>query len=218
MGSRRRPSLALPPPAATYEPDLAPEHKAAVVAALRWAWQRLAGDAALLAFGSEEALTTRLQNELNERSEGQRLAPGIREFETVTRGESQVTVDGRLQKKPDLSFRPTAYATVTNTSGWAWFVECKIIDGAASVRDYCEKGVRRFTSGEYAARMPSAAMLAYVRDGQQPHRALHPRLDAKYGTLAHEPGPSADTSHSIHQRSTLPRPCVDVALTHLWFA
>lgn len=217
MGRPRRPhSLAIPPPVATHHPDLAPEHKAAVVAALRWAWERLAGDSALLASGSEEALTARLQQELNARPDGNRLAPGLRLFETVTRGESQVTVDGRTQKKPDLSFRPPAYATVTNTTGWAWFVECKIIDGAASVGAYCEEGVRRFSSGEYAAWMPSAAMLAYVRDGQEPYRALRTRLDDRYGTLAHDPDPTADSSHSTHDRSKLPRACVDVALTHLW--
>ncbi len=217
----RRPRLSVPlsvaPALPAQEPDIAPEHKAAIVEALRWAWSELGRrDPELCRTGDEESITAKLQDMLNERKGGERLVPWLMDFETVTRGESERTADGRLGKKPDLTFRPPTYARVTNTTRWGWFVECKIIDGGASVTAYRDAGVHRFSSGEYAAWMPSGAMLAYVRDGSTPARALHHALRGHVNTRRHGPGPSGDRSESEHDRSRLANPCVDVTLTHLW--
>jgi hypothetical protein len=217
--TRRRPAppLSVAPTAPEQEIDLAPEHKAAILAALRWAWSELRRDYAdLIRNGDEESVTERLQFILNDRHEGERRASWLRDFESVTRGESQRTADARLQKKPDLTFRPPPNARVVNTTRWGWFVECKIIDGHASIVAYRDKGVRRFSEGEYAAWMESAAMVAYVRDGSLPAIALEPYLREQVGTRRHSSGPSADQSESEHVRRFLPRPCVDVTLTHLW--
>lgn len=219
----RRRHLALPlsvaPAALLHEPDLSPEHKAAVLAALRWAWAELKRDHAdLIRGGDEESVTERLQFLLNDRTEGARRAFWLRDFETVTRSESQRTADARLQKKPDLTFRPPPHARVINATRWGWFVECKIIDGGASVAAYRDNGVRRFAEGEYAAWMESAAMVAYVRDGSRPALALAPSLRGYVGTRRLDTGPSHDFSESQHGRGALANPCVDVTLTHLWLA
>ena len=218
---KRRRRLALPlsvaPTAPDHEPDLAAEHKAAILAALRWAWSELQRDHAdLLRNGDEESVTERLQFILNDRTGGARRASWLRDFESVTRSENQRTADGRLQKKPDLTFRPPPNAKVINATRWGWFVECKIVDGGASVTAYRDNGVRRFSDGEYAAWMESGAMVAYVRDGTRPGATLEPSLRGRVGTRRHTPGPSDDRSESEHARGSLPNPCVDVTLTHLW--
>lgn len=217
----RRSRLAIPlsvtPKVPLYEPDLAPEHKEAIIEALRWAWAELARrDPELLRSGHEENITAGLQDLLNQQRDGMRIAPGLRDFETVNRGAKQRTSDGRVGKEPDLTFRPVPYPTVGNTTRWGWFVECKIIDGGGSVTLYHDEGVQRFSTGEYAAWMPSGAMLAYVRDGARPARTLQGVLVGQSATRRHRPGPTKDRSESEHDRSRLVPPCVDVVLTHVW--
>lgn len=221
MTKRRR--LALPlsvaPTAPLYEPDLAPEHKAAVLAALRWAWAVLQLDHCdLIRSGDEESVTERLQFLLNDRAGGARRAAWLRDFETVTRSENQRTSDARLQKKPDLTFRPPPNGKVINATRWGWFVECKIINGGASITAYRDNGVRRFTDGEYAAWMESGAMVAYVRDGSRPTATLTASLTGQVGTRRIVAGVADDLSESEHARGSLPNPCVDVTLTHIWLS
>jgi hypothetical protein len=215
--SRIATPLSVTPLVPSHEPDLAREHKEVVIAALRWAWNELARRAPeLLRSGQEENITTGLQYLLNERRDGVRIAPGLLDFETVSRGAKQRTSDGRVGKEPDLTFRPVPYPTVRNTTCWGWFVECKIIDGGGSVTLYREYGVKRFSGGEYAAWMPSGAMLAYVRDGLRPAHALHKALVGQTATISHRPGLTKDRSESEHDRSLLVPPCVNVVLTHIW--
>jgi hypothetical protein len=219
MSRRPRLSLSVAPTVPFHEPDLVLEHKEAIIQALRWAWSELARrDPQVLQAGGEESITEKLQELLNEQRAGKRLAIWLKDFDSVTRSEHQKTADGRLGKMPDLTFRPPIYESVTNRTRWAWFVECKIIDGGASVMAYRHHGVHRFGSGEYAAWMPSGAMLAYVRDGSTPMQALHAALLGQVGTRYHRPGPSSDRSESEHDRSGLSNPCVDVTLFHLWLA
>lgn len=218
MANRRStPPLSAPVIGVPAEPDLAPEHKQAIVSALRWAWQELCSSHMTAAReDSEEVVTALIERLLNDRIDGKRRAPGIEDFETVTRGSKVRTADSRIEKQPDLHFRPPPYRNVRQSSDWAWFVECKLINGAASVEAYCVRGVQRFTSGEYGACMPTAALLAYVRDGQQPFDALNPKLPGRFGTVSHTPGPNRDLSQSRHLRNGLPQPCVDIELSHIW--
>lgn len=214
---RRPVPLSVAPAVPIHEPDLVRAHKEAVVEALRWAWAELGRrDSRILQTGDEESITAKLQGILNERRKGKRIVPWLKDFETVSRSENQVTADGRLQKKPDLTFRPLAYPKVTNTTHWGWFVECKLIDGSASVKAYREKGVHRYYTGEYAAWMPSGALVAYVRDGSQTAQTLRNALRGHVGTRRQIGGPTADRSESTHDRSRLAKPCVDVVLVHLW--
>lgn len=219
MSPRRRLGvpLSVAPTVPAHEPDLSPEHKAAIIEALRWAWSELKrNNLGVVLTGEEEAITDKLQELLNKRIGSERLASWLKDFETVTRGESQRTADGRIGKKPDLTFRPPTYASVGNTTRWGWFVECKIINGTTSVTAYRDNGVCRFSSGEYAAWMPSGAMLAYVRGDLKPMTALDLPLRERVGTKRLVPGPTVDQSESEHDRSCLSNPCPDVTLTHIW--
>lgn len=208
--------LSVAPALPAHEPDLVPAHKEAILSAVKWAWSELTTCCPdLLRAGDEELITERLESLLNERrADGTRRAPGLADFETVVRGASQRTADGRIQKKPDLTFRPPLYRAVTNATRWGWFVECKILDGQRSVRAYADHGIQRFALGEYAAWMQSGAMLGYVRDGRGPLVTLQ-CVDAPWAS-ALRPGPSDDRCETHHGRAACSPPCVDVALSHLW--
>lgn len=217
----RRLSLAEPPALPTVEPDLSPAHKRAIEGALRWAWQQLiAANDTTLHDGSEESLTTGIETQLGRMERGRRIAPGLKDFDHPVRGAKQRTSDGRIEKQPDLTFRPptSRYPRVTNTICWGCFVECKIIEdghGSRTLASYCDNGIQRFASGEYAARMPSGMMLAYVRGNREPIASLSPRLPL-HGATAITPGHAKDICSTRHPRQTLASPCVDVVLTHLW--
>lgn len=217
----RRLSLAEPPVLFAAEPDLSPVHKKAIEGALRWAWQQLtAANGTTLQDGSEEAITAAIETQLGRRDRGRRVAPGLMDFDHPTRGAKQRTSDGRIEKQPDLTFRPptSRYPRVTNTADWGYFVECKLIeDGHASrtVSSYSANGIRRFASGEYAARMPSGMMLAYVRGNRQPVASLGPLLPL-HGATSITRGRTKDTCSTRHSRRALVPPCVDVVLVHLW--
>jgi len=217
---RERPRLGLRHLRITNEPDISDVYKAAVEGALRWAWKRVREQwPEVVTGGREEDITECMWRVLNEQGlDHRRLAPGMDSFETVSRGGKVSSVDGRNEKAPDLVFRPIVAPGVRNRGDWGVFIECKIIgkESNHSPRRYCEDGVARFARGEYAPYMPSATMLAYVRDGQLPHTALSSLLDSTYATQAHEAGATVDTSKSRHGRGALPQQCIDITLTHLW--
>jgi hypothetical protein len=213
----KRTSLAEPPTRLAAEPDLSQAHKNAVEFALRWAWdQLLTAKADVLRDGEEEQITDALEFQLGRCEQGQRVAPGLADFDHPVRGAKQETADGRIEKEPDFTFRPPvrAYPKATNTKHWACFVECKLVEDGHKSRtaeNYCAKGVQRFADGEYAARMPSGMMLAYVRGKQKPAAALEKILP----TLATTD--QEDVCHSMHARGALQHAvCVDITLTHLW--
>lgn len=217
----KRLSLAAPQTILSAEPDLSAVHKRAIEGALRWAWgQLVAANSAVLHDGSEEAITEAIETELGRMENGRRVAPGLRDFGHVPRGAKQRTADGRIEKQPDLTFRPPTshYPRVTNTAYWGCFVECKLIEkghSSRTVASYSSEGIWRFASGEYAARMPSGMMLAYVRDDGAPGASLKPLLPL-HGATAITPGRSIDTCSTRHPRQALATPCVDVAIVHLW--
>ncbi len=209
-----RPSLAVPVEIAVHEPDLSPRHKRAIERALRWAWvevkSRWPEDVGI---GPEERITEHLQRVLNDVGpDHRRRAPGLATFETIDRGGKVTTNDGRIEKAPDLVFRPPLPRGVQNRGDFGWFVECKVVGGGRVVALYLTEGVNRFVRAEYARRMPSGAMVAYVRDGAVPATSLAPHLPG-----AVRPGKSSDVVSSVHPRRSLAPPCVDIVLTHLWF-
>jgi len=212
-----RQCLASPPiqVEAGYDPSQA--HKTAVVEALRWAWRQLVTIQHIaLNAGSEESITEALEVQLGRIENGIRIAPGLRDFEHPVRGAKQRSSDGRIEKQPDLTFRPplSTYRNVANAAGWGYFVECKLIEaghGSRTVRSYIHEGIRRFAQGEYAPRMCSGMMLAYVRGAGvgTPTECLSPLLPII-------PCAEADTCLSEHARSACTPPCVDIVLLHLW--
>lgn len=213
--STRRPPLAC-------EPDIPEVYMAAVRDALRWAWQEVcAASPDLVQLGTEEDITEAIERALNTLENGERRAPGLRLFDAVGRGQKTKSADGRIGKQPDLTLRPPPMATVGCLSDWGVFVECKLVDRHKRSRDqYCKHGVARFCAGEYAARMRSGMMLAYIRPGgpRSPGPALEPLLRSGYSTVAQEAVTAGDIHRSIHDRTTLPVPCVAIELTHLWLA
>lgn len=201
------------------EPDLSEYQKAAIVRAIRWGLEEVSRRwPGVAAAGREEELTAKLCDVLCEQdSAGKRRAPGLSLFETVVRGGKTEAASGRIEYQPDLTFRPIAAPSVRNRTRWGWFVECKVIDGASSVRLYCKHGVQRFVDGRYAPRMPSAALLGYVRDERQAHPALSAALEDEYGCpIELPPRRRSWLIRSCHDRTKAQVPCVAIQLTHLW--
>ncbi|MEN8184954.1 MAG: hypothetical protein ABFS46_20730 [Myxococcota bacterium] len=214
-----RARLARRPAALAAEPDLTKAQKAAIVRALRWGWQQVSRRwPQTVASGWEEEITTKLCDVLCEQdSAGRRLAPGLSQFETVNRGAKTQGANDRVEYQPDLTFRPIAAPGVRSRNRWGWFVECKIVDGGSSVRLYCQKGVQRFIDGLYAPRMPSAALLAYVRDDRSPYTSLKPMLENDYQSKVVASSVVPEISIiSRHDRTKLRPPCALIELTHVW--
>lgn len=216
-----RPRLGRPRRALPSEPDLSPAFKAAIEAALRWAWREVrSATPQIVQHGKEEDITEQMQRMLNEQdpATSRRRAPGLAGFETVDRGAKVTTADGRIEKAPDLVFRPAVATGVRHRGDWGMFVECKIIgpERHHSPDEYCAKGLAKFAIGEYSARMRSGGMVAYVRDGRLPFAALGPILQAMTATTVHQPGSVLNKCGTRHGRSSLPKPCVDITVSHLW--
>lgn len=214
MARKKAPSFTTPPLVPFHEPDLSAPLKAAVVEAIRQAWLMLRKKKlVLLKSGEEEAITHELWRILNafHPKTGERLIAVLSMFEMVHREAAVTSNDGGYRKMPDLLFRPDSRHGVLNGSDWGFWVEAKIINNASHpVNLYVKQGVDRFESGQYAARMPSGALVAYVRDGS----AVKPAL-AAHG-IAIVSDKTADFGRSQHDRSTAVPPMVAIELAHLW--
>jgi hypothetical protein len=149
----------------------------------------------------------------------------------VARGRETVSFDGaHLEKRPDLSLFLTR-----RMARFPLIVECKIIDqvGAKTGKLYCEKGLSRFLTGEYAWGNSEALMIAYVRDNSTIASTLAPLLAAGVpgspppyaarSAVSRINASSADLATSSHDRNfryLLRKPPRDepgaIALWHLW--
>lgn len=214
-----RTRLARRPAVLEAEPDLTKPQKAAIVRALRWGWDEVLRQwPDVVETGREEEITAKLCDVLCEQTPlGKRRAPGLSQFETVNRGAKTQGSNNHIEYQPDLAFRPILAPRVRNRNRWAWFVECKIINGGSSVRLYCENGVQKYIDGRYAARMPSAAMLAYVRDAQEPRTRLGAILQDDYGAVVVFSKVRYMLT-SQHDRAGASPRCVPIELTHLWLS
>jgi len=150
---------------------------------------------------------------------------------SVSRGAESVSFDGKhLEKRPDLC----VHLTYRNPS-FPLTIECKIInlDAQQDSDRYCNQGLVKFVSGEYAWASREAIMVAYVRDGSSISSCLTPFLTASQSQV---PSPylveelpikfdlfSLDFARSIHGRTfkypnRIPpydRPG-SIAIWHLW--
>ena len=96
----------------------------------------------------------------------------------VVRGAESISFDGsHLEKRPDLSI-----VLSDKERRFPLVAEAKILDVMASrtVALYCEKGIRRFVTGEYAWANCEAFMIAYVRDGS----SIDPTLTTALASVA----------------------------------
>ena len=165
----------------------------------------------------EESIRAYLEAKLNAFVDGDRCARWLTDFGAVVRSAKQTSAACSINKQPDLTFRPNIpYPEVVNLTNWGWFVECKIIDASHSLGDYRDQGVRRFSDAEYAAAMGSAAMLGYVRDGQQPKKCLPDLLVGCMGTTNVQAGTILNEVVSVHSRPPSDFGRGPIALTHLW--
>lgn len=171
------------------------------------AWQNIqANPANNIKNYDEPDITLLLEVELN----NFRLSDPIWEamISSIARGKESVTYDARhIEKKPDLSI----YLTSNKLSNFALAVECKIIGGGRTVRNYCDDGLVRFIKGEYAWAWQQGFMLAYVRNSTTIQSVLEPHLKASqsvspdpYQTKSLPAAVSitgADVARSTHDRT-----------------
>ena len=125
------------------------------VIALAWA-DLLRSDRATLVSGTEAEVNTKMVTRLCALiDENQMWSHLVR---AVTRGTETLSFDGsRLEKRPDLSIHLTA-----RNPSFPLVVECKLIDAGARKGQglYCDEGLSRFLSGEYAWAVRESFMLA----------------------------------------------------------
>jgi hypothetical protein len=205
------------------------EHLSVIVEVLCFAWADLGQRHPEVLLQEEEAainalMETRLLAFLDE---DPLWAQMVR---AVARGRETVSFDGaHLEKRPDLSL----FLTCRNAT-FPLSIECKIIDEAnrKSGKIYCDNGVSRFLSGEYAWATREAFMIAYVRDESTIASTLMPLFappecgSAPYaaeGAMSAIGDPPLDLAKSIHSRSfryPLREPPRDepgaISLWHLW--
>jgi hypothetical protein len=208
---------------------LHPEHLRVIVEVLSAAWSDLLQRHPRVLLQEDEAainalMETRLLALLDEDSLWAQMV------RTVARGRETLSFDGtHLEKRPDLSL----YLTYRNAA-FPLVIECKIIDAANSKSGklYCDNGVSRFLTGEYAWAAREALMVAYVRDKSTIASTLAPLFVppaagpapyASEGAVASMGAPPPDLARSSHGRNfryPLRQPPRDqpgiISLWHLW--
>jgi hypothetical protein len=205
------------------------EHLHVIVEALSAAWADLLHRHPKILLQEEEAaintlMETRLLALLDE---DPLWAQMVR---AVARGRETLSYDGsHLEKRPDLSL----FLTRRNAA-FPLAIECKIIDevNSKSGKLYCDNGVSRFLTGEYAWATREALMIAYVRDKSTIASTLAPlfvpsapdpapyAVEGAMSAIGVPPPDLAKSSHSRGFRYPLRQPPRDepgaIALWHLW--
>jgi hypothetical protein len=208
----------------------------AIENAIRIGWDRIKATKSgrhILALGSEDEITSRLQDELNALRHT-RVAYGFTksQFQTITRSAAYRSYNAQhLNKSPDLVIRLVCIGPATPIGLElydAMFVECKPLSAKHSLREYGENGIVRFVEGQYAWAMPHAMMVAYVSNSKTlPHdldvltAAPHDTSKRKYECAGPAmPCPFSRGVHvTAHERpwsykaSHVPG---DIELRHLW--
>ena len=147
--------------------------KPIIVRAIEAAWERIGEHSeqhggSLLEEG-EEVLTTRLEECLNDIQSEPDHPSGFSAslFQAVVRDAAVTSYDdSSLKKRPDLTFRLVPVEPgLERSSHYGLFVECKIVGPRHPVQDYCDHGLLRFVSGEYAWAMPCGMMVGYAWEG-----------------------------------------------------
>ena len=189
-----------------------------------------------LATDLEETVTTALHNTLVNRVLYGNLIPGFTpDLFRVTREPKVYTYNAdSLKKMPDLLFHLISDRNVAFPDQDGIFAECKPIDTNHAVgSDYCELGLMRFISGEYAWSMREGMMIGYAANGYNLPGELTTSLAwgdrPKRMPLISGPTPiprTAATAHSqlphltIHRRdfqyTDTGKDAPEVTIHHLW--
>ena len=169
------------------------------------------------------------------------VIPGFnrRNYDPVFRQSQVANFDGtKLSKTPDLCFklRIADRATYRGISEYdALFVECKPVDATHAVGSrYCDDGLVRFVTGDYAWAMQEGMMVAYARNQRTIVDHLIPAMSEadRMSSLATEQLPRILTAHkgenagadrihvSVHRRDFAwlddKGPATNITLYHLW--
>ena len=181
-----------------------------------------------VATDSEPEVTALMQARLNELIQEDALWGQLVLW--VARGTESVSFDGtHLEKRPDLSIILSGA-----DRRFPLVAEAKILDAGSSktAARYCENGVRRFVTGEYAWGSREALMIGYVRDGSTIDGTLRPFLSKATAVQRHrylveslptridgDPSGLAYTRHGRDFAYTYQRPPDKpgtISVWHLW--
>jgi len=147
----------------------------------------------IFANAKEDEITLEIYRILEDRLLGTNMVPGFdrRRFRNVVRAPEVPNYDGaHPSKRPDLvMFLMKREHLSARPSQDALFAECKPVDDDHPIGgDYCDKGIRRFITGEYAWAMQEALMVAYVRGGRSINNHLAPVLAGRRHAVLGSPG------------------------------
>lgn len=116
----------------------------------------------------EDSVTHELYERLYDEVFARQLVEGFNRliFNTITRESKLRDYQGvHLDRMPDLLIGLAGREDVIPSQDWI-FIECKPIDKTHTLgMHYCNKGIIRFTRGDYAWAMTSALMLGYTKNG-----------------------------------------------------
>ena len=101
-----------------------------------------------------------------------------RRFDRVVRAPEVTNYDGtHVVRKPDLVLFIMNREHLRFPSQDALFAECKPVDDAHAIgKHYCDRGIGKFVTGDYAWAMQEGMMIGYVRGGRQIGTHLAPVL------------------------------------------
>jgi len=138
-------------------------------------------DGFILSTANEDAITRQLHTILEDGLLKTKEVAGFdrRRIRNVVRAPEMTNYDGtHPAKKPDLVlFLMQREHLAVQPSQDAIFAECKPVDVTHPVEaHYCDKGISRFISGEYAWAMQEGLMIAYARAGHTIAKDLAPVL------------------------------------------
>lgn len=234
-------NLGLPPTTSFYPawPKVLVEK---VDAALCMAWDRVRHHHPnVIATGDEDRITDQLKTELVALRKANTPA-GFNEatFQLPVRDAKLRDGSGTsIDTTPDLTLYLNGSRMGAEDQQFdALFFECKVLTKGKGLHLYDKKGMGRFTSGWYAAKMPHAGLIAYALDGKFtcPMTSLTPYLTTKArkstktnaqllrcrrppAKVLAAPGPmAADIAETVHGRliRRARSPVPDIALRHLW--
>lgn len=164
-------------------PKISARVYAVVELALKEAWSIVTADRSPTApwrTAREDSLTLMLFEVLKDTIWQQQKVPGFNNeiFSGIQREPKVRNFDGKHpDKMPDLLIEFREIPSEVRASQYGIFIECKPVDATHSVHGhYCDKGIRRFLTGDYAWAMQDALMVAYASDKRTIREHLWPHV------------------------------------------
>jgi hypothetical protein len=132
-------------------------------------------------------------------------------------------------KRPDIVIKLVDIPEHVRPSQYGIFIECKPMDKDHSmVTHYCDRGISRFVSGDYAWAMTQAMMIGYVDSDAEPKARLQAALTTRQASVL----PMGEPTNCALSEAALPvcitwhrrafsyvengQPAPPIMLRHLW--